>query len=310
MRDHHNHPISFLSCLQCAAPLSPAEQWLRCPECSAAWPVEDGIPRFASAPYFGEIPQEDLRTLNVELATRNWRQVAQEHFKNNPNSLFAYAADLNRASWTSVLPIPTSSTVLDIGSGFGTITHALALTYARVVSVEPVPERITFTKLRLRQEALDNVQLVQTTASHLPFSPKTFDLIVLNGILEWVAEWNLAGKPRDVQLAFLRQVRELLTEDGLLVVGIENRFSYGSFVGARDHSGLRFTSFLPRSLASAYLKLQRPDFTACSSTAAGNTAPTRTRSGDTVDFYPRPASANRTSGGRTPDTMNPTRFGA
>jgi len=94
----------------------------------------------------------------------------------------------------------------------------------------------------------------------LPFFDKTFDLIVLNGILEWVGEWRRTGTPREVQLDVLRKLRALLKPTGALFVGIENRIGLDSFLGRIDHPGTRFTSLMPRWLASTYIRLSRPDF--------------------------------------------------
>jgi SAM-dependent methyltransferase len=104
------------------------------------------------------------------------------------------------------------------------------------------------------------VQVVQTTLSSLPFFDSTFDLIVLNGILEWVGEWSEHRSPRDAQLDTLRGLRRLLRPGGMVVIGIENRIGVSSFFNRVDHSGLRFTSLMPRAVASLYLKARRPGF--------------------------------------------------
>ena len=162
--------------------------------------------------------------------------------------------DLQRASWAPMLGIDKRSTVLDIGSGYGAITHSLSRFAGEVFSVEAIPERINFTQERLRQEGIENVHLVQASATALPLEENSFDLVVVNGVLEWVGEWDLTVDPRTVQTNFLKKIYRLLKNDGLLLVGIENRFGLSYFLGNRDHSGLPYTSLVPRAVASFMLR--------------------------------------------------------
>jgi len=61
--------------------------------------------------------------------------------------------------------------------------------------VEAVTERIDFTRERLRQERVNNVRLMQASAADLPLADNSFDLVVVNGVLEWVGEWDLTVDP-------------------------------------------------------------------------------------------------------------------
>ena len=93
------------------------------------------------------------------------------------------------------------------------------------------------------------------TSAPPPLPPHSFDLIVLNGVVEWLGLSDLTRDPRDVQVSLLASLRGLLRPGGCVYVGIENRIGYDLFLGARDHSGVRFTSLLPRVVASLYLRL-------------------------------------------------------
>jgi hypothetical protein len=76
-----------------------------------------------------------------------------------------------------------------------------------------------------------------------------FDLIVANGVLEWVALQDLSASPSAVQLVFMHRLRELLAPGGRIYLGIENRYGWAELRGALDHSGLPYTSLMPRFLA-------------------------------------------------------------
>ena len=242
-----------LTCLRCGGPLVIDETRCTCPACGAAWPVEGGIPRLAAARYWGEMTQEEARALVRDAQERSWRTAAAERFPVGDN-MHISVLDPQRAAWLPLLGLDRSAVALDIGSGLGAITHALACSVGEVYSLEAVPERIEFTQTRLRQEGLDNVHLVQGTALSLPFPSGTFDLVVINGVLEWVGEWDLEGTPRSAQLRFLRAALRLLKPTGVALIGIENRFAYINFLGARDHSGLPYTSLMPRRLATRRLR--------------------------------------------------------
>ncbi|MGH9356428.1 MAG: methyltransferase domain-containing protein, partial [Terriglobia bacterium] len=182
----------------------------------------------------------------------SWRSAARSRFT-DPEMINGLL-NLQRASWLPLLGLPADAVALDVGCGYGAIAHSLALAMKEVCAIEAVPERIEFTQERLRQEKLDNVTLVQASAMDLPFFESSFDLVVLNGILEWVGEWDPEGRPRDVQLKFLSSVRRLLKDGGVAVIGIENRFSLGSILGGQDHSGIQYTSLVPRWFATRMLR--------------------------------------------------------
>jgi len=217
-------------CLKCQTTLTHGTLRMECPACGAAWPLYQTIPSYGSANYRGDLTQETMHEL-ISLAERgHWLSAARTMFRDSKPELYDYVADVNRASWIPILPIEPNSTVLDVSSGLGALTHALALNYHHVVSVEPVEDMVRFTKLRLDQEGFKNVDLIQAPLAILPFPIETFDLVVLNGVLEWVPEWRSGGTSREAQLALLMHVRRLLKPRGVLVIGSENRIGYTSFL--------------------------------------------------------------------------------
>ncbi len=243
-------------CLNCGAPLADEEERLACSGCDTSWGKTDGIACFDKTDYWGEIPKEKLQNMIDRASEENWQEIVRTSFGNENSDMLAYITDLNRACWKSLIPVGPESVVLDIGAGLGAITHSLAHHYRKVVAVEAVPERIKFLNVRAKQEGLNNVDLVQTTAQKLPFFNKTFDLIILNGILEWIGEWDTLFAPREAQLRFLIKVHDLLKPGGVILVGIENRIGFSSLLGRVDHSGFKYTSLLPRKLASLYLRFR------------------------------------------------------
>jgi SAM-dependent methyltransferase len=244
-----------LVCPSCGADLEVLSVQLHCTSCDARYRVIDGVPRLLERDfYWGEIEQADARRLVEDATNHGWKAAVAGRFSEH-DAAWLSILDWQRASWIPLLRLPKESVVLDVGSGYGAITHTLAASFDEVHSIEAIPERVEFTNVRLRQEGFDNVHLVQGSALQLPYPPGSFDAIIVNGVLEWIGDWDLEGSPRAAQLRFLRRLHTLLKPSGRLLVGIENRFGYVSVGGAIDHSGLPYTNLLPRPLATAALRL-------------------------------------------------------
>src|SRR5258708_40339964 len=97
---------------------------------------------------------------------------------------------------------------------------------------------------RFAQEYLSNVEIVRSSLWALPFGPESFDLVAMNGVLEWVAEGQ-PGDPGDLQERALKKVCGLLRPGGALYIGVENRICPEYYIGYLDpHCGLPFVTVL------------------------------------------------------------------
>ena len=247
--------MTLLRCLKCGEKLDCGPHQCVCPKCGTTWPVRNGIPRFFQMPdhYWGEVNRNQALELIEAARQGSWVEAVRARFPEKDNMIFGLL-DPQRASWAPMLGLDEKSTALDIGSGYGCISQSISRFVGEVYSVEAVTERIDFTQERLRQERIRNVHLVQASATALPLAENSFDLVVVNGVLEWVGEWDLTVDPRMVQLNFLKKIFRLLKNDGILVIGIENRIGWDLFLGGNDHSGMTYTSLVPRGLANFMLK--------------------------------------------------------
>src|SRR4030065_2206102 len=104
--------------------------------------------------------------------------------------------------------------------------------------MESVRQRVSFQHIRQQQEHVRNIRFVRADWLRLPFPDNSFDLVVANGVLEWLGLSDYSRNPRQVQQEFLKEARRVLKPGGCLYVGTENRFGISFFAGARDHSGL------------------------------------------------------------------------
>jgi len=199
----------------------------------------------ASTPYWGELPQPQMQAMLEESARIGWRRAADALL---PQTLRDYIADPVRAAFQDVLPLPATARVLDVGAGWGGIAATLARHY-EVVALEGVAERARFIDLRRQQENLTRLTVIQGDLHKVPLGLRQFDLIVVNGVLEWVALQDHSASPPAVQLVFMHRLRELLAPGGCIYLAIENRYGLAELRGALDHSGLPYTSLMPRFVA-------------------------------------------------------------
>ena len=156
--------------------------------------------------------------------------------------------------------MPENASVLDIGCGWGNLSLSLARNFAAVYALDVVPERAVMASIRAREAGFANVTaLAGGNAAHLPFRDASLDVVILNGVLEWVpVSFPDIADPRDAQLRLLREIARVLKPDGEVYIGIENRLGYRYFLGKPDeHSKLKYATLLPRSWANRYSLAKR-----------------------------------------------------
>jgi 2-polyprenyl-3-methyl-5-hydroxy-6-metoxy-1,4-benzoquinol methylase len=245
----------YYSCPQCGVQLLDIDSDLSCNKCGSKWRKVNGIPYFVEdAPYWGEsgLPQDVMRNILKQMESRDWHEVLLNYPDAAVRNRYKFIADTSRARWHEKLDLGPEHKVLDLGAGLGTATEALAGRGAQVYSAEQVEERVQFMRIRFQQKGFSNVHLLRAGADSLPFRGAIFDLIVLNGVLEWMPFSRPQDNPRDAQLHYLKKAYDLLKPGGTLYLGIENRTNYSLLLGSSDpHILLRWVAVLPRPLANA-----------------------------------------------------------
>jgi SAM-dependent methyltransferase len=176
---------------------------------------------------------------------------------------FGYFTGIYRSDFIYFLPYNKKPMdVLDLGSGFGNITIPLAkrMPNANICAVDASLDILQFLKLRAESEGCKNIEYSKVDVfekCELPFKEKSFDLIILNGVLEWIGSGTKEGNPRDIQKKFLSYLKTLIKDEGSIYVGIEGRYFVGYFTGIMDpHSRIRFTSVVPRSVADLLCRIK------------------------------------------------------
>jgi SAM-dependent methyltransferase len=241
----------LMACPVCQQGLEQSDAGWLCSRCGKVGTDVDGLPCFNDPNYYwGEIPREEMERANTIARESDWQQAVDQVVK--APGVREYITDPRRADFQYIWDLPRDSRILDIGAGWGAIASGLGKNFDRVVAVEGVLQRARFIDARVRQLGLDSVKVICADFLRLPLAPGQFDAVVLNGVLEWIGLASPAGNPRDLQLQFLRKVHSLLKPSGFACVGIENRVGWAALRYGEDHSGLRYTSLMPRGMASLW----------------------------------------------------------
>jgi SAM-dependent methyltransferase len=190
--------------------------------------------------------------------TAYWKDVFRSSDDAEIAGVFTFIANLNRTSWQYLLPPGKGKSALCVGEGMGATAHALSANYGAVVALEPVLSRVEFMRRRFNQDGIDNVCIVRSSFPDVPFAEQSFDLIVFNGVIEWLPQAQPSKSPWRVQVAALGKAFQLLRPGGHVYIGIENRWCYEYFLGAKDpHVGLRWVTILPRPVANRVMRMAK-----------------------------------------------------
>lgn len=242
----------------------------RCPFCRSALPADVALPHecfgrpllqrrsvlsFARQDhYWNQVPRKRMPLLHADARAKGCHAALETHLLPlTDDYTLTYAWDERRADWFPLCSLPEQPTVVDVGAGWGAVTSALARLGGRVFALDSNIETLEFVAIRAHESKLANITCVHTDPlelAPLPFADDVADLVVLNGVLEWVGPATEMGDPRDLQVNALREARRVLRPGGTLYLGIESRFGLGFWLGKLDHPATRFTSLLPRFAAS------------------------------------------------------------
>ena len=206
--------------------------------------------------YYRELPY--YKTINlIRLSEENGWKYAVALLENK--FVRDYITSPLRLSFTPFVRIPSVGRILDLGAGWGSISMILAKMWPKVdvYAYDLTIEGLRFLNVVKKQENLSNLKIFCGDILDLPFNDNFFDLVVVMGVLEWLPESAPEMSPYETQMGVLKKIFRILKDGGELILGIENRFGYQFLLGARDHSGERFTSLMPRSIANLYMKIKK-----------------------------------------------------
>lgn len=127
------------------------------------------------------------------------------------------------------------ATVLEIGSGCGTITGVLANKFGKVTCIELSKQRSFINAYRNKD--ISNIDI--KVGNYKDISKKLvdkFDLITVIGVFKY-AMFYMGGKNPYVD--FLKSLRTLIKPNGTIIIAVENKFGLKYWAGcAEEHKGI------------------------------------------------------------------------
>ena len=243
-------------CPLCSGKVKIKKRYIKCTKCKKKWRFIENIPSFVSVKFsssFGLL--SDLIEMKIieKIEKEGFESAINFIRRKYPNILERIFNRFIR-SYLYLGDLKSRKRCLEIGSGYGALTIELSKIYKEVISMDISFQRVKFIKHRLTHLKIKNVKLIHCDAFNLPFPKDYFDCIYLVGVLEWIP-LSYEGNPREVQINFLKYLKEKIKKGGKVIVGIENRFGIQYFLGWKDHNGLWGTNLLPRWLANIYSQL-------------------------------------------------------
>ncbi|HBK91197.1 MAG TPA: hypothetical protein DDZ68_05960 [Parvularcula sp.] len=169
-----------------------------------------------------------------------------------------YLTDARRARYLEIVALRQDEDVLEIGASMGQHSRLIAKQCRRLDAVEVVAAQAEFANLWCEQSGARNVRVLAGGATgNLPFDDASYDVVIMNYVLEWCAGRDSAD-PRAFHARLLADVFRVLKPGGRFFVSTKNRFGLRLLLGSVDeHLGIRFGSALPRPVAR-YFASRKP----------------------------------------------------
>lgn len=268
----NNFLSDILSCPKCfnLLNINNSHKYI-CSKCNSDFKVRENIPILTDKEaYWCNFPKEMMQKLNETAEKEGYDSALRKIIKDE--EIRNHMTDETRVDPLFFLPVTSESVVLDVGCKWGGLTIPFSDYCKQIVGIDTTYETIKFLEVRKRQLKNENISLAVASALSLPFKENSFDVVLLNGVLEWIGyeddfdatvdygkkrkKLNInKSKPDELQKIALKNILRVLKPNGVLFIGIENRFALDYFLGvAEEHTNLKYTSIMPRKLTNWYMK--------------------------------------------------------
>lgn len=193
------------------------------------------LSKYSGRDFYSEGAMEDLLLEIVKVKSAAEYDSVIEEQKNWPVLYHLSSLRENIVDW---IPMDKGCRVLEVGSGCGAITGALARKAGEVTCVELSKKRSLINAWRHRD--CDNITIHVGNFKEIePELPGDFDYICLIGVFEYGQSYMEGDRPYE---DYLIKLISHLAPGGRLVIAIENKYGLKYFAGCReDHLGTYFS---------------------------------------------------------------------
>jgi len=193
--------------------------------------------------HYSDIKSDEELEIIDKLKKENWQDlVANRFYEKNP-WLYSIITDRGRNLFLDFLPLKKGGNYLDVGSGWGQIAIPLSR-HGNVFCLDITVSRLKILKEIARQEKSKLMYLCGNYTT-FPFEDNQFDLVILNGTLEWIALGTASKSIWQVQVEALKKTFDILSPGGYVYIGIENALGLKYIFGAPDdHTCIPYLAFL------------------------------------------------------------------
>lgn len=191
--------------------------------------------------------QAHLVDLLTEYRRENWRGIQTPEWQRK--IVISMAEDREPAILSRIAPywqLPKDPLILDLGSGVGNFVVACRKRGLRAFGIEPdrIGQGSSLTSLQIAGRRLTSGAFAAATGEQLPFPDATFDLIVLDQVIEHVQN----------QRAVMSEVLRVVKPGGAVYLACPNYLRF-----YEPHYKLLFLPLMPKVLGEIYLRMCRRD---------------------------------------------------
>lgn len=190
------------------------------------------------------IEESELRSLLLEYRRQNWNGIQPETIQRKiVEDLIHGDAEGPLRQVEPYVKISPNSRILDLGSGVGTFVVACRKRGLRAFGLEPdrIGQGAKVTSIQIARTRLVAPVFVSGVGEELPFPDARFDLVVMNQVVEHVADQSMV----------LREAARVVREGGVIYVACPNYLRF-----YEPHYKIAWAPLLPKVLGRIYLRLR------------------------------------------------------
>jgi hypothetical protein len=168
---------------------------------------------------------------------------------------------VSESHWSFFLPFGEDVSMLEIGAGTGERSCRFARRTGKLVSLCFSPEQQRTVARRAEAAGVDGLHL----QAHLPGATlegagDPYDAVFIPRLLNFPAAYGGTRRPLEAARALLERLQRLLTREGRLCAGVENRTHHALGLGAAIDSLRKSTPVADVELAADLAALGEPGF--------------------------------------------------